>query len=77
MELRVYIFPGSEVTLQIGYIKITNASKSDIRNTTCGVSQGIIFGPLLFLVYVNYVLSSSKIFNPTMFAGDTNFFHKY
>ena len=30
------------------YIQITNDSKSDLRNTTCGVAQGSILGPLLF-----------------------------
>ena len=35
------------------YIQVTNYSKSDLRNTTCGVPQVSILGSLLFLVYVN------------------------
>ena len=59
------------------YIQITNDSKSDLRNTTCGVPRGSVIGPLLFLVYVNDLPSSSKILNPTMFADDTNLFYEH
>ena len=57
------------------YIQITNDSKSDLRNTTCGVPQDSILGSLLFLVYVNDLPSSSKILNPIMFPDDKNLFH--
>ena len=56
------------------YIQITNDSKSDLWNTTCGVPQGSILGPLLFLVYVSNLPSSSKILKPIIFADDTNLF---
>ena len=59
------------------YIQITNGSKSDLRNTTSGVPQGSILGPLLFLVYVNDLPSSSKILNPIMFADDTSLFYEH
>ena len=59
------------------YIQITNDSKSDLRNTTCGVPQGSILGPLLFLVYVNDLPSSSEILNPIMFTEDTNLFYEH
>ena len=38
----------SYFTNRIQHIQITNASKSDLRNATCGVSQGAIFGPCFF-----------------------------
>ena len=57
----------SNLTNKEQYIQITNHSKSDLQNTTCGVPQGSILGPLLFLVYVNDLLSSSKILNTIMF----------
>ena len=67
----------SYLTNRKQYIQITNVSKSDLRNTTCGVPQGSILRPLLFLVYVNDLPSSSKILNRIMFADDTNHFHEY
>ena len=67
----------SHLTNRKQYIQITNDSKSDLRNTTCGVPRGSVIGPLLFLVYVNDLPSSSKILNPTMFADDTNLFYEH
>ena len=34
--------------------------------------QGSIFGPLLFLVYVNDQNKAFDVLDPIMFAGDTN-----
>ena len=59
------------------YIQITNDSKSDLRNTTFGVPQGSILGPLLFLVYVNDLPSSAKILNTIMFADHINLFYEH
>ena len=52
------------------YSQITNDSKS------CLWIAGSFLGPLLFLVYVNDLQSSSEILNPIMSADDTSFFYK-
>ena len=41
---------------------------------TCGVPQGSILGPLLFLVYINDIVNVSTLVDFLMFADDTNLF---
>ena len=54
------------------YIEIGENSKTDPKYVTCGVPQGSILGPLLFLVYVNGLPNAPRLLDPIMFADDTN-----
>ena len=54
------------------YIEIGENSKADPKYVTCGVPQGSILGPLLFLVYVNGLPNAPRLLDPIMFADDTN-----
>ena len=51
-----------------------NTHESDPVEIKCGVTQGYILGPLLFLIYINDLASVSKLFMPILFADDTNLF---
>ena len=55
------------------YISYNNKSTS-FKDITCGVPQGFILGPLLFLIYVNDLPNVSNMLDPIMFADDTNLF---
>ena len=55
------------------YVNYNNTS-SDMKLITCGVPQGSILGPLLFLLYINDIASVSNLFS-ILFADDTTLFY--
>ena len=53
-----------------------NGESSDKKKITCGVPQGSVLGPLLFLVYINDLPNISKILDFYLFADDTNIYYE-
>ena len=51
-----------------------NNYNSESLNVSCGVPQGSILGPKLFIMYINDICKVSKIFKFILFADDTNIF---
>ena len=57
------------------YVSI-NGESSESLGINCGVPQGSVLGPLLFLLYINDLPNISKVLNFYLFADDTNIYYE-
>ena len=51
--------------------------KSESLTIKCGVPQGSVLGPLLFLIYMNDISKCSEILSIILFGDDTNLFFSH
>ena len=56
------------------FVQINEKEKTSLETINCGVPQGSILGPILFVLYVNDLKNASNLLDPVMFADDTNLF---
>ena len=55
------------------YVEVCDCM-SDLLQVKCGVPQGSVLGPLLFILCINDICNVSKVFDCILFADDTNLF---
>ena len=64
----------SYLTNRTQYVEF-NECYSTRQNIICGVPQGSILDPLLFLLYINDITMCSKVLYFILYAHDTNLFY--
>ena len=70
----VYNWISSYLNNRSQFINIDGHS-SDAQRITCGVPQGSILGPKLFILCIHNMWNVSKLIKCILFGDDTNFFY--
>ena len=77
---KLYNFNTSTITWFQNYlsnrkqcIQINNTTSS-LNDISCGVPQGSILSPILFIQNINDLITHVKLFNLILYADDTNLF---
>ena len=63
----------SYLTYRKQYVSLPGVD-SDIKNVSCGVPQGSVLNPLLFLLYINDLPNIFSKLKSFLFGGDTNIY---
>ena len=77
-KLELYGITGNALSMVISYLtdREQKCQLDDVvtseSGVTCGIAQGSILGPLLFLLYINDLPDCLRQVSPRLFADDTN-----